>query len=237
MESRHNLNVGDRLIEYSLVRKKVKNVNLRIKPDGSIYVSANERVSLKFIEDFLYAKSDFILKALERFESIEDTDAGFSLPRDGDKLVLLGKKFVFKTVYGYINKLFIDGDFVCLSLNKTGDASFRERVFLKCLKDYAFSVFDKILREIFPKFSEYGIAFPILKVQDMRSIWGSCHTGKKCIKLNLKLLVKDVDCIAYVIVHELAHLIVPNHSKAFWDVVLKVMPQALEFRNKLKLKA
>ena len=120
------------------------------------------------------------------------------------------------------------------SFKKKGAAAYKDRVFHKCLKLFAFDFFSTLIGEIFPRFSEYSIACPLLKVQDMVSIWGSCHTKKKCIKLNLKLIFKDVDCISYVIVHELAHLVVPNHSKAFWDVVLKIMPGALECRNKLK---
>ena len=52
--------------EYELVRKNVKNVNLRVKGDGMIYVSANRFTSKKFIEDFIRKNSDFILRARER---------------------------------------------------------------------------------------------------------------------------------------------------------------------------
>ena len=52
--------------EYELVRKNVKNVNLRVKEGGMIYVSANRFTSKKFIEDFILKNSDFIIKAKER---------------------------------------------------------------------------------------------------------------------------------------------------------------------------
>ena len=53
-------------MEYELVRKNVKNVNLRVKEGGMIYVSANRYTSKKFIEDFILKNSDFIIKAKER---------------------------------------------------------------------------------------------------------------------------------------------------------------------------
>ena len=53
-------------ITYTLTYKKVKNVNLRVKGDGSVCVSANKRVSKDFVEKFVLSNSDFILKALER---------------------------------------------------------------------------------------------------------------------------------------------------------------------------
>ena len=53
-------------IRYDLQYKNVKNINLRIKPDGTIYVSANRRVPQQVIDDFLTSKADFILKALTK---------------------------------------------------------------------------------------------------------------------------------------------------------------------------
>lgn len=55
-------------IEYDLQYKKVKNINLRIKSDGSIYVSANKRVPQKVIDDFILSKETLILKALEKIK-------------------------------------------------------------------------------------------------------------------------------------------------------------------------
>lgn len=58
---------GGQVIVYELERKRVKNLNLRIRPDGSVYVSANSRVSLASIDAFVAQKGDFILAAQERF--------------------------------------------------------------------------------------------------------------------------------------------------------------------------
>ncbi len=65
------ISVKGRLLKYDLVYKKVKNINLRIKPDGSICVSANKRVADKTIESFIMSKSDFILRALEKYKNMQ----------------------------------------------------------------------------------------------------------------------------------------------------------------------
>lgn len=57
------------VIEYNLVRKRVKNINLRIKPDFSINVSANKRVSLKYIDEFVISKGKFILSTFDKFKN------------------------------------------------------------------------------------------------------------------------------------------------------------------------
>lgn len=61
--------LGDRTIKYDLEYKKVKNINLRIKSDCSVCVSANKRVTIKAIDDFVLSKADFILRALEKYKS------------------------------------------------------------------------------------------------------------------------------------------------------------------------
>ena len=58
-----------RKIVYDLQIKKVKNVNMRIKSDGMVYVSANRRVPVKVIEDFIVSKADFVFSALEKFST------------------------------------------------------------------------------------------------------------------------------------------------------------------------
>lgn len=68
---------GEKKINYILERKQVKNINLRVRPDGSVKVSASPRVDESQIDDFVLSKAEFILKALERFKSAETTERQF----------------------------------------------------------------------------------------------------------------------------------------------------------------
>ena len=68
---------GEKNIKYILERKQVKNINLRVRPDGSVKVSASPRVDESQIDDFVLSKAEFILKALERFKSAETTERQF----------------------------------------------------------------------------------------------------------------------------------------------------------------
>ena len=68
---------GGKKIKYILERKQVKNINLRVRPDGIVKVSASPRVDESQIDDFVLSKAEFILKALERFKSEETTERQF----------------------------------------------------------------------------------------------------------------------------------------------------------------
>ena len=66
------INLNGKTIQYELTYKKVKNINLRIKPDGTVFVSASKRVAQKIIDDFLISKADFIRNALKKYQSREN---------------------------------------------------------------------------------------------------------------------------------------------------------------------
>ena len=61
---------NNRVIKYDLQYKKVKNINLRIKPDCSINVSANKRVPLTAIDEFVLSKADFIIRAIDKYSNM-----------------------------------------------------------------------------------------------------------------------------------------------------------------------
>lgn len=91
----------NRKIQYDLQYKKVKNINLRIKPGGTIHVSANRRVSQKVIDEFLISKADFILKALEKYKSMSDEPKKQYYTEVGVKNIILA---LCEKVYPYFEK-------------------------------------------------------------------------------------------------------------------------------------
>ena len=99
------IELNDTIIEYDLQYKDVKNINLRITPNGTISVSANKRVALKDIEDFMISKASVIISALEKYEKRRQSERKqYYTEEDVKKLILeLCKKF-----YPYYRKLGID---------------------------------------------------------------------------------------------------------------------------------
>ena len=93
--------LGDRTIKYDLQYKKVKNINLRIKPDGSINVSANKKVPQKVIDDFIISKADFILRALEKYKNMPVKEQKQYYTEDELKELILA---LCNNVYPYYEK-------------------------------------------------------------------------------------------------------------------------------------
>ena len=74
---------------------------------------------------------------------------------------------------------------------------------------------------------------PRVLVRDQKTRWGSCSSDGT-LRFNWRLAMLDPELVESVVVHELAHLDVMNHSPAFWKVVLRAMPDAKERGKRLR---
>ena len=91
----------------------------------------------------------------------------------------------------------------------------------------------KIVKENICKYSKIlGKSPKKVRIRDLKYAWGSCSSNQN-ISINLKLATKDEKAIEYVVLHEMCHLIHMNHSKSFWNLVEKNMPEYKEYKKLL----
>ena len=96
--------LNGRKVEYELTYKKVKNINLRIKPGGKVYVSVNRFVQLKAVEEFMRVKADFILKAIDEYSAPEEPVTQYFSQTEIKEVVLE----MCRNVYPYFKKRGVD---------------------------------------------------------------------------------------------------------------------------------
>jgi predicted metal-dependent hydrolase len=83
---------------------------------------------------------------------------------------------------------------------------------------------------------DYGYTeIPSFKARIMKSKWGVCYTKKNSITISSYLIHYPLYCLEYIMVHEMTHFIVPNHSKRFYEVVVNNMPDYKRAVKRLKL--
>ncbi len=229
-----NISVDGKEIKYILIRKSVKNVNMRIKPDGYVYISANNRVSIAFIESFIADKSDYIFDAFEKYsrKNSEETSAEGKQFADGDTLMLLGKPYILKIVPCDKTLITVMDDNIILNIKDIDNVN---AAISEWYHKYAECLFDRFNNETYEKYAEYNLPLAKLQLRTMKSRWGSCHCKMNKIVINTRLVYYPIECIDYVFCHEYAHFIVPNHSKDFYDVLKTVMPDYKSWADKLKL--
>ena len=213
---------GGRTVTYTLTWKRVKNLNLRVRPDGSVAVSAPARTSVGYVDDFVRAKSALILRALDQAAEAEQTP-----PRQyvaGETVWYLGRPLRLEVERGRKAQGTVEGDILHLAVPDPEDPGSRERAFGRAWDALCRREFEEVLEELYPLVAPFGVARPALRVRAMRSRWGSCHYAKGVVVLSSYLLAKPRAAVEYVVLHELCHFVHPDHSQAFYGLLASLMP-------------
>ena len=225
--------VENREICYRLERKDVKNLNLRIRKDGNVFVSANEMVSFEEIERFIYSKASYIFKAVDHFREMEQYRPQPKQYVSGETFYIQGRGLRLQVSRASKDAISSDGVYFFLEVKDTNDIERKRRIMTRFLNQQCKIVFSEVMEDLYPLVKKYGIEKPILRIRDMETRWGSCLTKKKIITLNKRLLEAPRNCIEYVVMHELCHLIHPNHSKQFYSFLTMLMPDWKERKDYL----
>ena len=215
--------LGGREVEYNLTRKNVMNINLRIRSDCSVSVSANDKITMNIIEGFLQNKARYILSAIDKYSEIQKYIVSNYTYSTGESFRFLGKNLRLKVGYGK-SSVVSDGIYLILNVKDKENVFLKERLIRQWYDKQCEEIFIEIVTEIYPIFRKYDIALPRLVMRNMTSRWGSCQPKMGIITLNKRLVETHRNAIQYVIMHEFIHFLFQNHSKKFYEMLSTLMP-------------
>ena len=202
-------------IRYELERKEVRNLNLRVRPDGAVYVSANPSVSVDAVDAFVTRRGGWILQQRRKF-----AESAVAAPQrryvSGETFYILGRGLRLLVTKGASNRVESDGVYLRLEVKDPNDCAQKQRCVTRYLDGRSREIFGEILEEFYPLVQKYGAPRPVLRLREMKTRWGSCLAEKGVITLNKRLIEAPRNCVEYVIVHELCHLVYPEHSARFY---------------------
>lgn len=222
-------------ISYLLTRKPVKNVNLRIKPDGRVLISVNNSVPVDFVDTFIEHKHQYILSVLAKYKEKRNLTQDFPKKYiSGENYDLLGKSLRLKVEESKKENVYTDGVYIFLRVRDKDNFRHKQIMMTKWFKEYQMRVFQTLIHEEYMIFRKYGVPYPELRVRYMTSRWGSCQPKKGIITLNSRLIEAPRNCVEYVVLHEFVHFIYPNHSRQFWNFVAMMMPDWKERKEELE---
>lgn len=228
------INLNGREISYNLERKNVKNINLRIKADQSINISASVRVSDGVIEEFLSAKAEYVLRALDHYVEIAKYAPNPKQYVDGESFKILGHDRRLRVVQGKRNAIESDESYITLMVKNPADLELKKKTMDRWVKNYCKEILLAVCESVYPKFQKYGVEFPELRFRNMVSRWGSCQPKRKILTFNIALIEAPLSCIEYVVTHEFTHFLQPNHSKKFYGQLAMFMPDWQERKKILE---
>ena len=225
--------IDDKNIQYSVTRSKRrrKTVGIRVTRD-MVEVSAPTRTTIKEIEAILHNRGGWILEKLEAASRLPPPCEMVT----GEKLPLMGGELTLRVEPSAVRRTwasFGGGELQVLVPMNTEERERRELARRAVVGWYRQQVEEYLKESVakwLPVMGRSGM--PRVLVRDQRSRWGSCSSDGT-LRFSWRLGMLEPDLIDSVVVHELAHLEVMNHSPAFWEVVLKAMPDARDRTKRL----
>ena len=200
-------------LDYELTRKAVKNINLRVKRDGSVCVSAPKAVSVQRVDEFVIKNVEFIRKSREKLASIPE--------KKQDTVYLLGKPYRLVMRSAQRSRAYIKGDDFIVETAKAEEV---QRIIEAYEDALAGRLFPEVVSRVLPLVEAYGVKMPHITARRMTTRWGSCTMARGTIRLNTRLVRYPVECIEQVALHELCHFVHPDHSKDFYALMTRLMP-------------
>lgn len=214
-----------RSLTYELERKSVKNLNLRVRRDGTVHLSIPKRTTIAAAEEFLRSHEDWILAALGRMEKRAETHPTESAV--GDSLPYLGGRVEIAWLQGSPARAEADTENRRLTvyLPDPDDPALRRTAVETFEKAETFRIVTALVARYHPHFAARGVPYPQhIRVKHIRSRFGSCAPATGSLNFAARLCEYPLPFIEYVVVHELCHFLRADHSAAFWREVERVLP-------------
>ncbi|TDO92011.1 hypothetical protein DFR79_10837 [Halanaerobium saccharolyticum] len=226
-------------IEFEIIRSSRKTIGIIVNADQELIVRSPKRTSIRNIKNLLKEKENWILEKLAKMSEIKAS------PKDkefisGETLYFLGKEYkLIPIAEANIKSLEIELVEETLIIRfpvelEDNKEKRKTEIRGKLISWYRSQAKTKIneLINIHKKYLDVEPNKIVIKKQKKR--WGSC-SGKKNLNFNWKIIMAPQKVIEYLVVHELVHLIHPNHSKDFWQTVAETIPDYEEKKEWLRI--
>jgi predicted metal-dependent hydrolase len=225
---RTRIQLGD--INIDVIRKDIRNVHLSVHPPtGRVRVAVPERMSLNTVRVFVIAKLPWIKKQQHKLREQERETPREYIDRESH--YVWGKRYLLKVVEAdQPASIELNHGNMILRLRRGIGNRKRQAVVEEWHRE--------LLRKAVPPLIKtwervMGVTVRRFFVQRMKTKWGSCNHRAGTIRLNTDLAKKPRECLEYIVVHEMAHLLEPTHNERFIVLMDRFMPRWQLIRDSL----
>ena len=215
-----------------LRRENRGTVSLQVSPANEVSIIVPADLQKEKIEDIVKRKTPWILSKIKFNLEVKYPHK----PKEfvsGEAITYLGRNYRLKVLQGETESVVLkNGRFIATVLKGRGDTG-------KAVKELLHQWFTrhaekKLLERAERLKSSVGVSYNGIKVKSLKQRWGSC-TSKGIINFNWRIIIAPISIVDYVVAHELCHLIHHDHSKEFWKLMQRVMPNYLDRKEWLRV--
>lgn len=217
-------------IPVNIIRKNIKNLHLGVyPPDGRVRVAVPLNVSDDAVRIAIIDKLSWIKRKQGEFQQQQrETEREFVT---GESHFFLGKRYLLNVVYlDSKPNVSVRGKYLDLFVRPGSGVSQREKVIKEWYREHLKAMIPSLIE----KWEErIGVKASAWGVKQMKTKWGSCNTESGRVWFNLELARKSPQCLEYIVVHELMHLIERHHNDRFVKLMDQHLPHWRLLRDEL----
>lgn len=229
---KRTLTISSREVELNIVRSSRRTVALYVKPGGTLLVRAPWYVPVSVLMQFARQKTLWIERQMKRLKDVKPAGET-TMIHDGSVIPFIGRQLTVQVTAGTRTTVVLEETNLLLTI--AGEIS-SERVTALAEAWYNLEAkkhFISRTAELAALHSKLLPAPGPVNVRRMKRRWGTCHSSG-AIWLNRELIKKEAELIDYVIIHELCHLLHPNHGKEYYALLGMIIPDFRELKKRLQ---
>ncbi|MFK5938453.1 MAG: SprT family zinc-dependent metalloprotease [Sulfurimonas sp.] len=202
-----------------IIKKDIKNITLKVKPTCEVILTAPLLTTDEHIEYILKKREDWISKKIAFYTANYKPQIKEYV--SGENFKYLGKNYRLKVIQCDNECVKLQRGYIQIFIKNKSNLERKKRL----LNEWYLLKAENYFKKIIAKYSSIvNVDIQNIRIRQMKTRWGSCNSAKSYINLNSELIKKPSNAIEYVIFHELAHLIHPNHSREFYNYLSTYMP-------------
>lgn len=218
-------------LEIEVERKPIKNMHLSVyPPDGRVHLSLPDYLTDADARSYIISKMSWILK--QRQDIANQARQSEREYVSGENHYLFGQRYILRVEYvtSGANGFEIHGNILTMRIRQGASRQRREEVMFEWYRNNLKECLATLMNKWTSRLGEEGVTW---QIKEMKTMWGSCGAKRRALLFNLLLARVPVECIEYVVVHELTHLKVENHSKLFERFMSARLPNWRVLRQQL----
>jgi predicted metal-dependent hydrolase len=217
-------------LTVDVVFKDIKNIHLSVyPPDGKVRISAPIRMNLDTVRVFAISKLGWIKQQQDKLRSQNRETPREYLDRESH--YVWGKRYLLKIVEGNVLPgIELKHNALMLQVRPGTDEEKKQAMVESWYREQLKAAAADFIARWEPLI---GVKVEAFFVQRMKTKWGSCNPLHRSIRLNTELAKKPPECLEYIVVHEMAHLLEPTHNARFVALMERFMPSWRMFREQL----
>lgn len=218
-------------VDVEIHRRDIKNIHLNVlPPNGKVRLSVPKNTSEQSIRLAIVNKLGWIKRQQADFQ--QQARQSIREMVSGEAHYLWGKKLRLAVRYTSLKHSIALKGKTKLEIQVKEDTSVENR--LKLLNGFYREALQAQINKLVPVWEKrLALKAGKISIRKMKTKWGSCNTDSKRILINLELAKKPVECLEFILVHELVHLIERHHNKRFLHLMDRHLPGWRERRNLL----